>query len=225
MTRFFGDPPPSPLPHDWGAAPCLDLINSRWSNHLGTGASYDRLPVAKFRRTLLNRWNFKVDDPDDPDAIRELARLRGFLRRILERYADHRSLTGKMRQELEAELNRARLRVHLKPVESGIRIQQAMDGKDWDVVMAELAMSAARLIANGQTVKVCSNPDCTWMFVDESKPHSRRWCNAAVCGSLVNVRRFRLALQSPYAAGPAVQPAGSSTGRRTVRRSQVRRQT
>jgi len=29
------------------------------------------------------------------------------------------------------------------------------------------------------------------MFVAESRPRTRRWCNTGVCGSLVNVRRHR----------------------------------
>ena len=57
--------------------------------------------------------------------------------------------------------------------------------------MAETATSAVRLMSERRTVKVCANPDCTWMFVDESKPGTRRWCNPGVCGSLVNVRRYR----------------------------------
>lgn len=61
----------------------------------------------------------------------------------------------------------------------------------WDAVTSEIATSAARLMSDNASVKVCANPDCTWMFIDETKPRTRRWCNVSVCGSLVNVRRHR----------------------------------
>ena len=60
---------PSPIPHDWTPAPCLDLVNSRWSDHLGSGRSYDRLPEPLFRRAFLKRWGYRVGDPDSAGGI------------------------------------------------------------------------------------------------------------------------------------------------------------
>jgi predicted RNA-binding Zn ribbon-like protein len=34
------------------------------------------------------------------------------------------------------------------------------------------------------------NDDCRWVFYDESKSQSLRWC-ASVCSNLIRVRRFR----------------------------------
>ena|SRR5579864_1780063 len=191
MSSLFGDPPPSPIPHDWGTAPCLDLINSRWSDHLGRDMSYDRLPVARFRRTFLDRWHLKVEDADDQQAVADLARLRVLLRTVLERYARGRPVTPALQRNLESEMNRSPMAIQLERDRSGLRLQQRRSGRDWDVVIAEIATSAARLIAERRTIKVCANPDCSWMFVDESKPRTRRWCNTSVCGSLLNVRHFR----------------------------------
>ena len=193
MHALFGSPPPSAIPHDWGAASCLDLINSRWDDHLGGGRSFDRLPVPKFRRTFLKRWRFEVDDPDDRRAVADLARLRVVLRTVLERYASGRPVTPAMRTHLETEMNRAPIELKIEGGRTGMRLQHRRSGRAWEVVMAEIATSAARLMSEGRRVKVCANPNCSWMFVDESRPHTRRWCNAGVCGSLVNVRRYRLA--------------------------------
>ena len=186
MASLFGSPPPSPIPHDWGISPSIDLINSRWSDHLGRSRSYDRLLEPKFRRAFLKRWRFTVRRPDDGAARADLARMRSFLRDVLERYASGRPLTGTMRRRLELEMNRA-------PVRLTADGRHARSGGDWDVVLSEIASSAAALMAHHQTVKVCANPSCTWMFVDESRPGTRRWCNPGVCGSLLNVRRYRLA--------------------------------
>ena len=191
MQPVFGDAPPSPLPHDWEAAPCLDLINSRWSDHLGRNASYDRLPISKFRRTFLRRWRFSVADPDDSRAIAELAGLRTLLRTTLEQYASGRTLSGVLRQRLEAYLNRVPIQLQLRRDGPKLAVRSRKGRHDWDTVFFEIAMSAVRLMGDHQTVKACANPNCSWMFVDESRPHTRRWCNALVCGSLHNVRRFR----------------------------------
>jgi predicted RNA-binding Zn ribbon-like protein len=193
MDALFGSPPPSPIPHDWEIEPCLDLINSRWNDHLGRGESYDRLPLARFRRTFLRRWHLRVDDPDDQQAVADLANLRVMLRGVLERYAAGRQPDTAMRRSLEAAMNRAPIALQVEAGKAGLRLRQLRSGPDWDVAIAEIATSAARLIAEGRTVKVCANPNCSWMFVDESRPHTRRWCNTAVCGSLLNVRRYRRA--------------------------------
>ena len=191
MQPLFGSAPPSPIPHDWEAAPSLDLINSRWSDHLGGGASYDRLLEPKFRLAFLKRWNFKVTDPDDRKALGSLALERAFLRSVLERYAARLPIPAAMQRRLESEVNRAPLRLSVDSGGGGTLLHQKRAGADWDVVMAEIATSAVRLMSERRTVKVCANPNCSWMFVDESRPRTRRWCNAGVCGSLTNVRRFR----------------------------------
>ena len=185
MPGLFGGPPPSPIPHDWGASPSIDLINSKWSDHLGRKKIYDRLLEPRFRRAFLKRWHFKVADPDDARARTELARLRAFLREVLEQHAAGRPLTASMQRRLESEMNRAPL---LLRVDGGHR----RSGRDWDVVLSEVASSAAQLMSEHRTVKVCANPNCSWMFVDASRPRTRRWCNTGVCGSLTNVRRYRL---------------------------------
>lgn len=67
------------------------------------------------------------------------------------------------------------------------------DRRDWNWVLAEVAASAAGLLATGEPgrLKVCGNPDCTWLFYDQSHNSSRRWCDVRACGNLVKVREFR----------------------------------
>jgi predicted RNA-binding Zn ribbon-like protein len=182
---------PSPIPRDWGAAPCLDLINSRWSDHLGSGQFYDRLPEPRFRRAFLQRWNYRVADPDDAAARARLASLRRFLRGIIELYSSGRPLSPSMRRKLDSEINRAPVALRLTRASGEYALSIDRSGAAWDVVTSDIATSAARLMTEQASVKVCANPDCSWMFMDETKPRSRRWCNVSVCGSLMNVRRHR----------------------------------
>jgi len=40
-------------------------------------------------------------------------------------------------------------------------------------------------------VKRCPSHDCLWLFHDDSKNLSRRWCAMDDCGTLDKVRRYR----------------------------------
>jgi predicted RNA-binding Zn ribbon-like protein len=183
---------PSPLPHDWASDPSLDLINSRWSDHLGSGRFYDRLPEPLFRRAFLKRWGYQVDDPDDDAARARLAALRVVLRRAIDLYISNRPIPPSMQRVLESEMNRAPTTLSVSGnAAEGYALSVKRLGDPWDIVTAEIATSAVRLIAERRLIKECANPHCNWMFVDESKRRSRRWCNVSVCGSLVNVRRHR----------------------------------
>jgi predicted RNA-binding Zn ribbon-like protein len=38
-------------------------------------------------------------------------------------------------------------------------------------------------------IKLCSNEQCGWLFIDESKNGSRRWCDMSSCGNRAKARR------------------------------------
>jgi len=53
-----------------------------------------------------------------------------------------------------------------------------------------IAHAAVELLTNGplEHVKICGN--CRWLFLDQSRNHSRRWCSMAECGTQMKQRRF-----------------------------------
>jgi predicted RNA-binding Zn ribbon-like protein len=50
--------------------------------------------------------------------------------------------------------------------------------------------SAVELLTNGPLghLKICGN--CRWLFLDQSRNHSRRWCSMQECGTQMKQRRF-----------------------------------
>ena len=42
----------------------------------------------------------------------------------------------------------------------------------------------------GGGVKVCGGEGCGWMFLDESRNVSRRWCDSRDCGNCERVRKY-----------------------------------
>lgn len=178
---------PRPLPNEWAASPCLDLVNTRWNDHLGSGEVHDRLPLPVWRRGFLKHWAYRVQDPDDARSVRRLGRMRDVLRTAMEAHIAGRKMPAAVRIALEREVNRAPLTARV--TNQGLVLERR--GSDWDVVTSDIATSAIRLIAEGARIRVCANPHCSWMFVDVSRSGSRKWCDVSICGSLVNVRRFR----------------------------------
>jgi predicted RNA-binding Zn ribbon-like protein len=167
------------------------LINSRWSDHLGSGQFFERLSKSAFRYAFLKRWAYRVSDPEDDAAWSQLSELRGVLRTALELYMSRKPLGPSIRRVLESHMNGAQVTLVLGGGSDGYHLSLKRSGNAWDIVTAEIATSAVRVMTEQRSIKVCANPACSWMFIDESKPRSRRWCNVSICGSLVNVRRHR----------------------------------
>jgi predicted RNA-binding Zn ribbon-like protein len=58
----------------------------------------------------------------------------------------------------------------------------------------EIALAAAALLTDAARcarLRICGNPACDWMFLDDSRTGRRRWCRMNVCGNEAKVRRFR----------------------------------
>jgi predicted RNA-binding Zn ribbon-like protein len=43
-----------------------------------------------------------------------------------------------------------------------------------------------------ERVRQCSNPQCGWLFLDNSKSGNRRWCSMSACGNRAKAHRHYL---------------------------------
>lgn len=61
-------------------------------------------------------------------------------------------------------------------------------------LLAPVLWSAADLLtgSGGARVRRCANAKCLWLFLDESKSASRRWCDMAACGNRAKAQRHYL---------------------------------
>jgi len=64
---------------------------------------------------------------------------------------------------------------------------------DLDATMQPLAESALQMLTSPRLDRLsrCGNETCHWLFLDETRNRSRRWCEMASCGNLLKVRRHR----------------------------------
>ncbi|MBI3521570.1 MAG: CGNR zinc finger domain-containing protein [Chloroflexi bacterium] len=62
---------------------------------------------------------------------------------------------------------------------------------DLDRVRYAVARAASELLQEDDVpiVGECASDTCTWLFVDTSKNHSRRWCSMSDCGNRAKARR------------------------------------
>lgn len=82
------------------------------------------------------------------------------------------------------------------------RIVPAGEGFEWKAAgidglgrpLWRVSLSATELLTGGELdrVKACPAGEggCAWLFVDESKNKSRRWCSMESCGSRAKMRRM-----------------------------------
>jgi predicted RNA-binding Zn ribbon-like protein len=58
-------------------------------------------------------------------------------------------------------------------------------------LLAPVLWSAGDLLVNadGRRIRRCANEECLWLFLDESKSGTRRWCDMASCGNRAKARR------------------------------------
>jgi predicted RNA-binding Zn ribbon-like protein len=59
------------------------------------------------------------------------------------------------------------------------------------VLLGPVLWSAADLLVGAQLrrVRQCVNPACGWLFLDDSKSGTRRWCSMSTCGNRAKARR------------------------------------
>ncbi len=184
---------PGAIPSTLSDHLCIDFVNSRFTDHTGSGRVYDRLELGEWRLWFVDRCGFLTQPKPDALMHQELVDLRRLLRRLLES-------GGQPDDEAVVQLNRCLSRSQWWELARGERhfdLRLRWSDEGWPAVMATVASSYARLLVSGgiRRVRVCANPDCSFVFSDDSPSASRRWCDAAICGNLLKVRRHRALTQ------------------------------
>jgi len=97
-----------------------------------------------------------------------------------------------------AELNRtlavALRHLRVEPEGDGFGWSWSAPGTRFDQVLWPVARSAAELLTSveRELIRECASDRCSWLFVDRSRTHRRRWCDMKVCGNRAKVRRHYL---------------------------------
>jgi predicted RNA-binding Zn ribbon-like protein len=84
-----------------------------------------------------------------------------------------------------------RLPVHARFDEDGSRLEP--DAAGIRGLTARVIAIAHDAIHDGTWGRLsrCHNDECQWAFIDQSKNHSRRWCDMKTCGTQAKSRAYR----------------------------------
>lgn len=170
----------------------IDLLNSDWHDHRGTGAHKDRLDDPSWLESYIKRWKLNLNGVSREKIRRSFHKLRENLRRIVDRIVYGEKIPAKYWSRLNAYLERVPFIHKVYAEDSRIEIVEIHAGDKLDTALAVLVRSFAETLVKEDLsrLKICQNKDCLWVFMDSSRNRSRRWCEDT-CGNLMKVRRFR----------------------------------
>ena len=157
-----------------------DLL--QWANEAGllSPADHERLAA-----------HYSRSSREAAAALTKAITIRNLVLSIFIGIANGRSLPSQRLSELNSALVQfpglLRVNKHSDRIER--EWTSAADGLQ-QVLFAVLS-SAAELLASDRVrrVRECASADCTWLFVDESRNRSRRWCEMRACGNRMKARR------------------------------------
>ena len=88
-------------------------------------------------------------------------------------------------------LGKALARLKLSESGSGWSFELEAGPIDWESPLFPCALSAAQLVAGpwASRLRVCEREECLWLFMDNTKNRSRKWCDMKTCGNVVKARR------------------------------------
>lgn len=171
---------------------CLDFLNSEFRDFRGRWVRDDLLQPT-WLEAFLVRWNLQVSEAADAPPLDLLLALRTLLQRIVEVLASGNQPSMTDMSALNAYLLNAPLQRHLLQEGQQYRLAMIPLERNWHWVHAEIVASFAELLVKHDPLrlKVCANEHCRYVFYDESKSRTRRYCTIDKCANLVKVRRFR----------------------------------
>ena len=176
---------------------CLDVLHSDWHDYRGTAKDEDRLLSTEWWKQLIARWNFSVEGLPDASTIVTFHELRALMQRVVQALLQHHVPVEQDIMSLNSYLDKVPSKLELTKAGKEFQLQQVSLIGGWEHVLGEVAISFAMLLAqhDPSRIKQCENPDCRWIYYDESANQSRRWCEDS-CANLIRVRRFRTRQQA-----------------------------
>ena len=190
-----------------GGVPCLDFVNTvgwrltdRPSEYL---RSYEDLLAWGRQAGLLapeETEGLSRQATLDPEGAQET-----LSRALALREAIHRAISAVIVGETQDESELSAFNRELSIALSRLRVMPAGGAYGWgwersgddggpplDSPLWPVARSAAELLTSPKLgrVKVCADKGCGWVFLDESRNGSRRWCDSRDCGNRERVRKY-----------------------------------
>lgn len=170
-----------------------DFLNTDYHDWRGGGRSEDRLDRPGWLPKLLSQYQLAAAMPPAPDELAALKRLRAHMLAMVQDLVAGRELQSGALAALNEALSQGAVIRRLEADQGRYELRQLPAASGWPQVMAEIAASFAGMLATGEPsrVRICDNPACRWVYYDETRNRSKRYCDDRMCGNVMKVRRFR----------------------------------
>jgi predicted RNA-binding Zn ribbon-like protein len=173
----------------------LDLANTvEWD---GYGKLTDHLSDPNWLSKILKHWNFASQVPR-PAPLDKLVTLRALLRRLAAKLNSGGALDSRNLSALNSYLH-VPVCVKLYQRQNGVCSELVPLHPGWSWILSRFAVSFAEMLVLNRPdrLKYCPNEGCKWIFYDQTKGNTRRWCNDRTCGNRDRVRRARARKKPP----------------------------
>ncbi|MFS0722530.1 CGNR zinc finger domain-containing protein [Paenibacillus sp. 1P07SE] len=171
----------------------MDVINSNRVDWRDSKIQRDMLDDEQWIRDFLCKWELTATLPMNADNLKKLKRLRDLMRTICIALNADLALQQDQLHEINLMLTSVSSQFQLNASKNAFEMEQMYNAEDWTLVLWQTTYSFAQLLSKPDVnrLKVCDNQNCEWIFLDQSKNQTRRWCDTKVCGNIMKVRRFR----------------------------------
>src|SRR6266446_5025808 len=187
-----------------GGALCLDFCNSGQSARGPSGAEWiasfpDLIDWLEAAQALAagQAARLRRAGAAAPRAAAQVwgraIKFREALFRVLNAKAQGGAVAREDLSNIEAEHARAVSFARLSRTGEGYAWSLDPSASALEAAMQPLVESAVSLLTSAKLERLrrCGRSTCYWLFIDETRNHSRRWCEMASCGNVVKVRRHR----------------------------------
>jgi predicted RNA-binding Zn ribbon-like protein len=186
-----------------GGALCLDFTNTAsWEADLQTTEHLNDFPelVRWCTEVALVGQEFAaalVEEPEEStaDAAAILAKakdLRAMLYRIFIALSRSKLPASEDLELLNEALCQTPVCLEIRREKGQFLSERKAVGTIFAKLLGPVVWSAAELLSSGKIdhVKCCASDTCGWLFLDNTKNHSRRWCDMSDCGSQAKAKRY-----------------------------------
>lgn len=168
---------------------CLEFINTEWySKHDGAD---ECLYNFEWIKNFCDKWDIKQPCFCD-QSCEKLIKFRSELFQIMLQLSTEKKLSSANIKKLNKYLKKGKSKQSISYENSTFKLNVIPEIDDLEWMIYKISLSCANLLTTKplEYLKKCANPDCDWIFYDDSKNHSRKWCDNK-CASLMKVRKYR----------------------------------
>ncbi|MDF2921262.1 MAG: hypothetical protein K0R57_176 [Paenibacillaceae bacterium] len=173
-----------------------DFINSYWRDWRTGDRSKDRdrLEEPAWLGQWMQEHALEAPLPPDPTTLAQLKQLRGCLWAAVQQLVQGAVIEQALIERLNLYMSKGpAIRQIAGSGDAGRRITLVPLYTGWEQIMSEIAASFAGVLLEKELsrIRICENPDCLWVYYDDTRNRSKRYCDDKMCGNLIKVRRFR----------------------------------